>query len=78
MLGGRTQGVTWWCEHEELVLGPFFVLSAYHVAQELTNQQHVALLFHCLGTVFSLFTVNLVFPQKPLARTWMWGIGHRG
>ena len=47
MLGERTQGVAWWCDYEELVLGPFFVHSAYHVAHELTNQQHVALLFHC-------------------------------
>ena len=52
MLGGRAQGVTWWCEHEALVLGPFFGLSAYHVAHELTNQQQVALLFNCSGMFF--------------------------
>jgi len=54
MLGGRRRRVPKRCGHGDLVLGPFFVLSAYEylVAHELTNQQHVALPFHCFSRLF--------------------------
>ena len=52
VLGGRTQRVPKRCGHGDMVLGPFFVLSAYLVAHELTNQQHAALPFHSFGSLF--------------------------